>query len=279
MIDIGANLSSSQFSHDTAQVLARAKEQGVECVILTSTDTQSYTKNQKIIQQSLSQDISYPELYTTLGLHPHYAKEGAAFFAAHKSIVPNEHNRLKALGEFGLDYFRMLTPKAVQLGVLDQFLELAQTPAWQHLPLFLHEREAHADFLAALHNAQAPNAHIVHCFTGNKTQLKNYLDAGCYIGLTGWISDKKRGGPLREAAAFIPLDRLLIETDAPYLTPQNMGKQVRRNEPAFLKFVAQEIAVLQGISVESVAAKTTENAQRIFQLPQPRYHSTPKLKN
>lgn len=256
MIDIGPNLSNERFDNDLQEVILRSKAANVCGLILTSTDLPTYYKNQSIIDK-FNNDT---HIYTTYGLHPHKAMHS-------QEIFENAHLHLSnptvvAIGEFGLDYFRMLNPKEMQLDVMEKFVILAKD--FPHLPLFLHEREAFSDFYSVLKNVS--NKKVVHCFTGNKNELKHYLDLGCYIGITGWISDKRRNSDLVDALSYLPLDRLMIETDCPYLTPKNMPTKQYRNEPAFLPYVAQSIAEILNLDPALIIEQTTKNSLDFFNI-------------
>ncbi len=260
MIDIGANLSHEQFKSDIKSVLISAKNNHLSSIILTSTDNKTYSKNIEIIK-SYSSII---DLKTTAGLHPHHANEYVDFFKTFDEKLNNPN--VCAIGEFGLDYFRMISSRENQVKAFEIFLEKAKSSL---LPLFMHEREASLDFLSILNNAQLKNKKIVHCFTGAPEVMQKYIDADCYIGITGWCTDLKRGGELREAIKNLPLNRLMIETDCPYLAPKNIPKKTYRNEPQFLLFIAMEIAQLKGISVEEVIEHSTKNALNFFELNKP----------
>lgn len=257
MIDIGPNLSSEQFNQDLPQVIERAIQANVNGFILTSTEWKSFQKNLQIVDKYQSQTL----IKTTYGLHPHYAHNDHAIFQNIEKAL--SHSHVVALGEFGLDYFRMLTSKEKQIEVMERFIEAGKK--YPHLSLFLHEREAFDDFVSIL-KQKGDNHAVVHCFTGNKEQAKVYLDLDCYIGVTGWISDKRRNNDIKQALEYIPLDKLLIETDSPYLTPFNMPNRPRRNEPAFLEYVAKSVAEIKHCSLNDVIEQTTQNALDFFSL-------------
>jgi TatD DNase family protein len=204
-------------------------------------------------------------LFATAGIHPHHATEFDAHAgAALRGLLANPV--MVAVGECGLDFFRDLSPRADQRHAFASQLELA---AEVRKPVFLHQRDAHAEFLAIL----APRrprlvGGVAHCFTGGPDELAAYLDLDLYIGVTGWVCDERRGAQLRDALPRIPLERLLIETDAPYLLPRDLAPQPRnrRNEPAFLPHILERVAAGLGQSPEVVAAATTANAERLFGL-------------
>ena len=258
LVDIGANLAHDSFDADRAAVLQRARDAGVARIVVTGSSLESSRKALALAQAT-------PDLFATAGLHPHhaaeYSAEHAAVFrelAAHADVV--------ALGECGLDYFRDLSPRPEQQRAFAAQLALAVEA---RKPVFLHQRDAHADFLPILkeHRAQLAGA-VVHCFTDTVAALEDYLALDCSIGITGWICDERRGLGLREAAKLIPDDKVLVETDAPYLLPRTAPKAThRRNEPGLLPYVVRALAEARGQDEAHVARITTDNARRFFRLP------------
>jgi TatD DNase family protein len=256
LVDIGANLAHDSFDADRDAVLARAREAGVARIVVTGSSLDSSRKALELARAHAG------VLYATAGLHPHHASE---YSAEHAAVFRElaQHAEVVALGECGLDYFRDLSPRADQRRAFAAQLALATE---LRKPVFLHQRDAHADFLPILreHRPQLAGA-VVHCFTDTRAALDEYLALGCSIGVTGWICDERRGLGLREAARHIPDDRLLIETDAPYLLPRTAPKAShRRNEPAFLPYVVRALAEARGQDEAHVARVTTQNAQRFF---------------
>lgn len=260
LIDIGANLTHESFEDDYEQVLVNAKNANLSHIILTGTDLAS---SEAAIQLATAQ----PEfLSSTVGFHPHIAK----------SVTENDLERatnlfssdqVVAIGETGLDYNRNFSPKNDQLKIFEYHLELATKIS---KPLFLHQREAHEDFLPLLKQYREHiSGGVVHCFTDNEAAMGSYLDLDMHIGITGWVCDERRGKELQQLVGQIPLDRLLIETDAPYLLPRTLRPKPksRRNEPANLVEVAYAIARCSGREVEEVITATTSNARRLFKLP------------
>ncbi len=258
-IDIGVNLTNKRFDHDRAEVIAEAQKLGVKYQIVTGT---SAAESQKAFQ--LCRD--YPEtLFATAGCHPHDAKH----FTEQDLLLIRElldNPQVVAVGECGLDFNRNFSPPEVQIKVFEQQLELA---AEQQKPLFLHEREA---FDAQYQRLKAIRPKIkgavVHCFTGDLACLKAYLDLDFYIGITGWICDERRGKTLYEIARYIPDDRLMIETDAPYLTPRNIKPKPKssRNLPSYLPYVAQTLAEARGVSLERLSKQCYRNSLELFNL-------------
>lgn len=257
MRDIGANLASSQFKSDLPAVLSRAWAAGVHRIDVTGTSVESS-------RHALDLARSHPgKLFATAGVHPHAAKdwnEAAARAIAELLAQPE----VVMSGEMGLDFERDFSPRPDQLRAFEAQLELASE---FNKPLFLHCRGASEAFLRVLDKRPSSLARvIVHCFTDGPDQAQAYIERGFHIGVTGWVADAKRSGPLRDALARVPLDRLLIETDAPYLMPLNKpGSQRRdRNEPACLPFVAQALAPFYGLSTEALGEATEKNANALI---------------
>lgn len=263
LIDIGANLAHESFAHDLPAVLARARAAEVAQIVVTGSSRASN-------QHALALAQQYPkQLWCTAGVHPHHAEEWAAEDIA---VIRDcaQHPELRALGECGLDYFRNFASHAAQRAAFVAQLELAVE---LRKPVFLHQRDAHAEFLPILREFR-PHliAACVHCFTDTEAALQDYLAHNCYIGITGWVCDKRRGAGLKALVGQIPLNRLMVETDAPYLFPHNAPKTLsvdgRRNEPATLPYIVEMIAETTGQSVATLARHTSLNAREFFQLPE-----------
>jgi len=260
LIDIGANLTHETFAKDFEAVLRRAVDAGVRRMIVTGS---SLIESRKAV--ALAQ--VHPEhLSSTVGIHPHHAVEhGEADIQELKMLLAAPG--VCAVGEAGLDFNRNFSPRIDQERVFIAQLELA---AQAQLPIFLHEREAHEVFQAIMreYRDRLPAA-VVHCFTGDEQELRAYLELDLYIGITGWICDERRGHHLQELAHLIPADRIMIETDAPYLLPRDLPFKVsgRRNEPAFLPHILQAVARARRQPADELAVQTSANAQRFFGLP------------
>jgi TatD DNase family protein len=258
LVDIGANLAHDSFDADRADVLQRARDAGVTRIVVTGSSAESS-------RQALDLARAHPgALYATAGLHPHHATEYSGEYAALFRDLA-QHREVVALGECGLDYFRNYSPHADQQRAFAEQLKLAVDA---RKPVFLHQRDAHAAFLPMLreHRPQLVDA-VVHCFTDTAAALEDYLSLDCHIGITGWICDERRGQGVRDAARLIPDDKLLVETDAPYLLPRTAPKAAhRRNEPACLPYVVRALAEARGQPEQHVARITTENAARFFRL-------------
>jgi TatD DNase family protein len=257
IIDIGVNLTHRSFAGDRDAVIERALAAGVSTMILTGTSEPNSQTSQALAAARPG------VLYATVGVHPHGASacDGDTIgrlraLAALPGVV--------AIGECGLDFNRDFSPRDVQERWFEAQLALAAELA---LPVFLHERDAHARFLDILraHRSSLVDA-VVHCFTGGPAELDAYLDLGAHIGITGWICDERRGRDLRALTARIPLDRLMIETDAPFLAPRDLRPKITRNEPMYLPSVLAAIAHARGESIDAVAAATTATARRVFRL-------------
>jgi len=259
LIDIGANLTHDSFDADRDAVLARAAAAGVARIIVTGTSVTSSVQAAELC------DAHPNKLFATAGVHPHHAAElDAHTSAALRSLLAAP--QFVAVGECGLDFFRDYSPRDAQRRAFAAQLALA---AEVGKPVFLHQRDAHDEFVAMLAPARASLAGgVAHCFTGGPRELEAYLKLDLYIGVTGWVCDERRGAELRAAVSHIPLDRLLVETDAPYLLPRDLRPkpQSRRNEPQFLAHVLERVAALKDQPVDVVARATTSNAERLFGL-------------
>ena len=260
LIDIGANLAHDSFDHDLPQVIDRAIAAGVERIIITGSTVPSS-------RRALDLTRTRPErLFATAGVHPHHASEFTSETVPALAELAADH-QVVAIGECGLDYFRDFSPRAAQQHAFERQLELAAAVG---KTVFLHQRDAHEDFLAIIReHVRGLNGAVAHCFTGTRTQMEAYLELGLYIGVTGWICDERRGHDLRLAVTALPLERVLIETDAPYLLPRNLPDKpgTRRNEPAFLPAVLHRTAACMGMAAEELAFASSHNAERLFGLP------------
>jgi TatD DNase family protein len=260
LIDIGANLTHESFRHDFDAVLERAREAGVERMIVTGASRAGS-------EHALELARAHPgALHATAGVHPHHAGDyGADTDVRLRELARNPE--VVALGETGLDYFRDLSPRPAQRAAFEKQLAIAIDLG---MPLFLHQRDAHDDFLALLKAARdrVPAA-VVHCFTDDRRALFDYLDLDCHIGITGWICDERRGTHLRELVRTIPSNRLLLETDAPYLLPRDIRPPPadRRNEPMYLAHICEEVARERGETAATTAANATAATRAFFNLP------------
>jgi TatD DNase family protein len=259
LIDIGSNLTHDSFARDRDAVMARAMEAGVRHQVVTGADMTSSS-------QAAALAAAHPALLSsTAGVHPHHAQ---GFDASGREELSELLRRpqVVAVGECGLDYYRNFSPPDAQRAAFIAQLELA---AAARKPVFLHQRDAHGDFAAILKDFRGGlTGGVAHCFTEGRAELEDYLALDLHIGVTGWINDERRGQLLRESVPHIPADRLMLETDAPYLLPRDLvpSPKSRRNEPCFLPHIARAVAHLRGETLENVALSTTRNAILFFGL-------------
>jgi TatD DNase family protein len=260
LIDIGINLAHDSYDSDRKAVVARAIAAGVTKMIITGSSGASSKKAHDFARQRPS------VLFATAGVHPHNATELSDALVDELADLASSRE-VVAIGECGLDYFRDFSPRNVQRKAFHRQLELATRVG---KPLFLHERDAHDDFVAILR--EHPDARalggVAHCFTGTASQLETYLDLGLAIGITGWVCDERRGAHLPSLLAKIPANRLLLETDGPYLLPRDLQPkpQSRRNEPAFLPHIAAAVARARSEDLATLAKSTTAATQLLFRL-------------
>ena len=260
LIDIGANLTSGQFQTDLPAVIERARTAGVARMIITGGELDG----SRAAAELATQDDGF---WATAGVHPHHASD----FASDTSEALRELHELPkvvAVGECGLDYNRNYSPREDQRRAFASQLELAVASG---LPLFLHQRDAHEDFHAMLSDVwpDLRGGAVVHCFTNGPDEAAAYLELGCHLGITGWVCDERRGDALRAAVPTIPSERLMLETDAPYLLPRTIRPRpaTRRNEPMHLPWIAREVAALRGEEPETVAENAWTATCGFFALP------------
>ena len=256
LTDIGANLAHDSFNDDLPDVLQRAREAQVDRIVVTGSSIDSNDAAHRLAGR-------FGNLFCTAGLHPHHAGE---FDAAVHARLAEQMRRpaVRAAGECGLDYFRNYSPADAQARAFAAQLDLAIELG---LPVFAHQRDAHADFMQVLlPRLDQLTRVVVHCFTGTAEELDSYLAHDLYVGITGWICDERRGKHLLELVQRIPADRLMIETDAPYLLPRTLRPKPssRRCEPAHLTEVARVVADARGTDVATLALETSTNASRFF---------------
>jgi len=261
LIDIGINLTHDSYDADRDAVLARARSAGVVQLIVTGSSLAG-------TRRALELARAHPRrLFATAGVHPHHANE----------LTPERASELEglagaaevvAVGECGLDYFRNFAPREAQRRAFHRQLELATRVG---KPVFLHQRDAHEDFVAILREHAAAWRGVAHCFTGAATELDCYLELGLAIGITGWICDERRGAHLAALMPQIPAQRLLLETDGPYLLPRDLKPRPasRRNEPAYLPHIAAVVARARGEPLAALARSSTAASRACFALPTP----------
>ena len=252
--DIGVNLFCKQFPNPE-QIINDALQSGVTC-ILTGTDPKE--------NRQIDTFINNHQAYGTVGIHPHNADSTRDKDYLEIENIAKTNNKIMAIGECGLDFDRMFSTKENQIKCFEKQIEIAET---LNMPLFLHERNAVEDFIKVLSNhKEICKKSIVHCFTGNAETLKKYLSMGCYIGITGWICDSRRAKDLRQAVRYIPLDRIMIETDSPFLTPKNIQGLSKTNYPQNVKYVAKELAMHMGVPENTLISKAKENTEHFFSI-------------
>ena len=259
LIDIGINLAHDSYDRDRDAVIARAHAAGVVQMVVTGATLAGSVR-------AVALTRAHPgRLFATAGVHPHHAAELDATSLATLAELARLPE-VVAVGECGLDYFRNFSPRAAQQQAFHRQLELA---VQLDKPVFLHQRDAHADFLAILREHAPRWRGVAHCFTGSAEELQCYLQLGLAIGITGWICDERRGAHLAALMPQVPPERLLLETDGPYLLPRDLRPKPasRRNEPAYLPHIAAAVARARGETVESLARSSTAAARTLFALP------------
>ena len=255
--DIACNFTSERFDKDLDEVIKRAIANKITKFGLICSRISDLNKLLKIYKQ-YSKSMFY-----TIGVHPHHANEiNDDYLKKLKNVITT--NNPHAIGETGLDFFRNLSTYEQQIYVFEEQIKIAIDT---NKPLFLHQRDSHDDFIKILRKYSSDiNKAVVHCFTGTQGQLDDYLELDCYIGITGWICDEKRNVELRKAIKKIPLEKLMIETDCPYLIPKNLVEKPKnnRNEPTNLNHIINEIAVLMEIDIDILRKQTFENTINYF---------------
>lgn len=259
LIDIGANLTHDSFDRDRDEVLQRAFAAGVRRQIVTGTTLGASRDAVELARQHSG------KLFATAGVHPHHAQELDDDTLAALGELAKEQT-IVAVGECGLDYYRNYSPREAQLAAFEKQLNLAVEV---QKPVFLHQRDAQDDFVNLLKKSldKIPGG-VAHCFTGERDEMRNCLDLGLYIGITGWICDERRGHDLQAVVRYLPLDRIMLETDAPYLLPRDLKNKPdgRRNEPSVLPHILETVARYMGQPPERVAEAATRNTETLFRL-------------
>lgn len=250
--DIGLNLFCKQFP-EPVKIIEEAINNEV-CCILTGTDMK---ENKKI-----NEFVKTHAAFGTAGIHPHNSDRARQQDFQLIEQILSENDKIVAVGECGLDYDRMFSSKENQIRCLEKHIVLAEKI---NKPLFLHERSASADFIKRFKNhEEICRKSVIHCFTGDITILDKYLSMGFSIGITGWICDDRRAQELRDAVHIIPLDRILVETDAPYLTPRNVPGLNKTNIPQNIKYVVRELAKYMKVTEEKLIENAKKNTERIL---------------
>jgi TatD DNase family protein len=253
VIDSHAHLEMPPFDRDRDQVVGRAKAAGVEIIVTVGTTVEDCRKALEITRR-------YPGVYAVIGVHPHEVKDiDGGTYASLKEMA--KHEKVVAYGEIGLDFFRNLSPRAIQIQRFGEQLELATE---LNLPVVIHDRDAHRETMNLLKGWKGPRRGIIHCFSGDYPMARQCIDLGFYISIPGTVTFEK-SEKLRSIVRELPLETLLVETDCPYLTPNPF--RGKRNEPAYVVHTARKIAEIKGKSFEEVAAVTTANAKALFGIP------------
>ena len=252
LVDSHAHLQWASFDRDREEVIGRAREVGVEYIVNIGFDVDGSRRAVELAER-------FEGLYATVGIHPHNASQM-------NDVVLDElrglarHTKVVAIGEIGLDYYRNLSPRAAQRSAFEAQLGLAEELG---LPVVVHDREAHEEVLEVLMGFEGRVEGVMHCFSGSREMAERCIRSGFYVSFAGPVTFPN-AHRLQEIARWIDLSKILLETDSPWLAPQEM--RGKRNEPAFLLFIAKQIAKLKGISLDELAETTTRNAKERFQL-------------
>lgn len=253
LIDSHAHLNNERFQGDFAEVLGRCRE-NLTALINVGYDLESSEESIKLAQ-------SHDFVYAAVGIHPHDAKEAGPDYLEQLKHMANQP-KVVAIGEIGLDYYYDLSPREVQQRAFREQLQLAKE---LNLPFIIHDRDAHGDIMQVLRQeAPFPAGGVMHCFSASWEVAQECIKQGLYISLAGPVTFSN-AGKLKDVAQRVPLERLLVETDCPYLTP--VPHRGKRNEPAYVRFVAEQVAGLKGLETEVVAQATAQNTIKLFRLP------------
>lgn len=254
LFDSHCHLNDPAYKTDREEAIERANHAGVTAMMIVGI-------TERTSRQAVEISETHPGCFASVGIHPHDASECSEKALQNlRGLAANV--KVVAWGETGLDFNRMYSPRDIQE---KWFIRQIGIAAELGLPLIFHERDSNGRFLELLklHLAEGQKG-VVHCFSGNREELNAYLEMGFYIGITGILTIKTRGAELRELSMMIPEDRLLVETDAPYLTPAPERNLARRNEPAFVKSVLLKLSEIRGTQPERLAAAILENTCRLF---------------
>ena len=272
MIDICVNLMHQQFDKDRLEVLVRAKSSGVQGILLCADTLDTAEENLKFIDETnTGENLSLPELLTTAGTHPHEASQWKNDDKDRLRRLLKETS-ISAIGECGLDFYREISPSEKQIACFQEQVEIA---CKECIPLFVHDRDSESLTNQILRSQKALPPTVIHCFTGSEKELHEHLDLGCYIGITGWVTDPARGQTLRRVISDIPLNKMLIETDAPFLAPKRSALEQKhfalpvsfrssRNEPSFLPLISSFLASELRLETTELIEQTTQNAIDFF---------------
>ena len=255
LVDSHAHIQGVEYAAEVEALIQRAREAGVEQIIVVG-GAGELSSNQAAV--TLAE--SYPNLYATVGMHPHDAKD-VGEEALKKLEQLTARPKVIAVGETGLDFYYNHSPHEIQRDIFGRFIRMARETG---LPLIVHERDAHQETVELLRQEGAGKIKgVIHCFTGDYEAARNYLDLGFYLSFTGIITFKNAHS-LRDVVRGVPLEKMFVETDSPYLTP--VPHRGKRNEPAYVRFVAETIAKIKGLTLEEVARVTTNNVRELFHI-------------
>jgi TatD DNase family protein len=259
-IDIGVNLTGGSFKKDIDQVIERAREVNVEHLIVTGTNTEHSEKSIKLADQ-------YESIcYATVGLHPHHASDYSSTLDSELRDMLS-HEGVVAVGECGLDFNRNYSTREEQIRAFEAQIEIAIDT---QKPLFLHQRDAHEDFISIIRSCRSDlNQIVAHCFTGNIEEVNDYVLLDMYVGVTGWICDERRGQSLQQAVKNIPIDRIMLETDSPYLLPRDAQQkpvEKNRNEPYYLPHIAKSVARHMELDEAELITAAFDNSCEFFNI-------------
>ena len=261
-----------QFDKDRLEVLVRAKSSGVQGILLCADTLDTAEENLKFIDETNTREnLSLPELLTTAGTHPHEASQWKNDDKDRLRRLLKETS-ISAIGECGLDFYREISPSEKQIACFQEQVEIA---CKECIPLFVHDRDSESLTNQILRSQKALPPTVIHCFTGSEKELHEHLDLGCYIGITGWVTDPARGQTLRRVISDIPLNKMLIETDAPFLAPKRSALEQKhfalpvsfrssRNEPSFLPLISSFLASELRLETTELIEQTTQNAIDFF---------------
>jgi len=257
LFDSHCHIDDRLFDNDRDEVIIRAKQENVQKLMIAGINIQRITNTLKLVQK-------YDNIYASVGIHPHEAKNYSEDDFLFLKNIAQKEQIIKAWGEIGLDFNRMFSPQKAQENSFIRQMEIADS---LDLPLIFHERDTKGKFLDILkYYKNDKRTGVVHCFSGNRKELKAYLDLGYYIGITGILTVHKRGEELRNHISYIPSNKLLIETDAPYLVPAPQRNKTRRNEPAFLKSTFLKLAEIKNEKPDSLSKTLWNNTCSLFKI-------------
>ncbi len=267
-IDAGLNLTHKTYNNRVQDVLRGAVKHNCRRIICISTSVSAAQKTVEMVRDLNSKSKGEYKLYCTVGVHPHSAQKALKdpqWIGELEKIISANRDIVVAIGECGLDYDRKFSPPEAQIACFIEQIRLAQRFS---LPLYLHERDAHVDFLQILdgENQGGQYSGLVHCFTGNAQKAQDYISRGLHIGITGWVCDKERSGALMEAlsSGVIPRDRFVVETDGPYLTPKDLNHRPMYNGSHYIPHITGRLVDALGEDFRAFAAQVVENTRSLF---------------